>query len=615
MNSRILTGEVRHIRYRPVYHAFRYPAYLYALDLDELETLDRELPGFGYNRFRPASVYDRDYLERGPAPIRAKLDRRLAAEGRTEPVERVILVTDARYFGTVFNPVSFYYCFGPDGGLAVIVAEVNNTFGERHLYIPRHRTDAPPGYLARYTLDKEFHVSPFNKVEGRYEFLIGDIREKLDIYVNLYWGDTLALKAWLEGTAQPMTRAAHRRLLLTWPLTPWLTMPRILKEAVKLYVGKKLPVFTKPPPRSRMTIRQPPPGRVERLCMRSIEARLQRIRRGRLAVMLPEGETMTFGGREPGVDAALQVREYRFFRRAAFGGDVGFGEAYMAGDWDSPDLTAVIRLIIDNRDRIEERGVRPGLAARAANRLGHLRRSNTRRGSARNIRAHYDLSNTFFETFLDETLSYSCAVFATGTDTLAQAQRNKMQRLIRLARIGPEHHVLEIGCGWGGFAVEAARSAGCRVTGITVSEAQYAYARDRVKAEGLQDRVEIRLQDYREIGGETFDRLVSIEMLEAVGHARLGTFFGACDRLLAPDGLAALQVITIPDQRYERYRRGCDWIQKYIFPGGMLPSLTALCTAMTRRSRFIVEQLENIGPHYARTLRAWRERFDTHTAE
>jgi cyclopropane-fatty-acyl-phospholipid synthase len=206
-------------------------------------------------------------------------------------------------------------------------------------------------------------------------------------------------------------------------------------------------------------------------------------------------------------------------------------------------------------------------------------------------------------------MMYSAALFGREDEPLAAAQRRKIHRLADVADIRPHHHVLEIGCGWGGFAIEAAKHTGCRVTGITISEEQHRYAVERVKAEGLTGQVEIRLCDYRDMQG-SFDRIVSIEMLEAVGHRYYGTFFRTCDRLLTPGGRIVLQVITIPDQRYDAYRRNPDWIQKHIFPGGMLPSLTALSKAMTRHSSLIIDQMDNIGIHYAETLRRWRRAFE-----
>ncbi|MBN2704042.1 MAG: class I SAM-dependent methyltransferase, partial [Pontiellaceae bacterium] len=229
--------------------------------------------------------------------------------------------------------------------------------------------------------------------------------------------------------------------------------------------------------------------------------------------------------------------------------------------------------------------------------------------------AHYDLGNDFYQLFLDnETMMYSAALFQSPEESLPLAQKRKIHRLAELADIREDHHVLEIGCGWGGFAIETAKQTGCRVTGITISEEQYKFAKKRVAQEGLENRVSIELCDYRDLQGR-FDRIVSIEMLEAVGHAFYGTFFSTCDRLLNPGGRVALQVITIPDQRYDGYRANPDWIQKHIFPGGMLPSLTELSKAMTQHSAFTVEHLDNIGVYYAETLRRWRSAFEAKREE
>ncbi len=347
----------------------------------------------------------------------------------------------------------------------------------------------------------------------------------------------------------------------------------------------------------------------ERFCHQFVDRRLQRIATGHLTVVLPDGTQQDYGDDSPA--CTIQVKRYRFFSRLVLAGNIGLGEAWTDGDWDSDDLPAVLTLFIHNIAPVRDSGLSTGIARRLQHLLQHAHNRNTREGSRRNIHAHYDLGNDFYRTFLDpDTMLYSAALFDDSAESLADAQRRKIARLIQLAGIRAEHHVLEIGCGWGGFAIEAAKRTGCRVTGITISQEQFDFARDRVAAEGLQDRIGIVMCDYRDMQG-TFDRIVSIEMLEAVGHAYYGAFFAACDRALAPGGRVVLQVITIPDRRYEAYRRNPDWIQKHIFPGGMLPSLTALTRAMTRDSGLTVEHLDNIGVQYGETLRRWRAAFES----
>jgi cyclopropane-fatty-acyl-phospholipid synthase len=283
------------------------------------------------------------------------------------------------------------------------------------------------------------------------------------------------------------------------------------------------------------------------------------------------------------------------------------------GWWTSPDPVALVRLFIANEATLD----RPSLAGalqRLALRATHLARSNTRRQARRNIAAHYDLSNDLYALFLDPTMTYSSAVFEDPASPLEEAQLHKYRRIAAAAGVDTGSHVLEIGCGWGGFALVAAGELGCRVTGITLSGAQAELARERVARAGLDHRVDIQVVDYRDVVGQ-FDAVVSIEMLEAVGHRYLGRFFAQCDRLLRPGGRAAVQTITIPDQQYGRYRRSVDWIRASVFPGGHLPSLGAIQGAVARSSRLAVDQVVNIGLHYAETLRRWRLRFSARLPE
>jgi cyclopropane-fatty-acyl-phospholipid synthase len=278
----------------------------------------------------------------------------------------------------------------------------------------------------------------------------------------------------------------------------------------------------------------------------------------------------------------------------------------VAGDWDADDPAGVLELLIRNAEPAASRFPGNLLVRLGALRPHRAPRESLRR-SRRDIASHYDLGNDLFRLFLDETMTYSCAYFERPGESLEEAQRNKLRRICDKLAIGPDDHVLEIGCGWGSFAIHAARERGARVTALTISRAQAELARRRVVEAGVTDSVEIAERDYRAESGR-YTKIVSIEMLEAVGERGLETFFGACDRLLAPDGLVGLQVISIPDQAYERYRRGTDWIREYVFPGALLPSLGAMLGAM-RRTQLGVHSLEEIGVNYARTLREWRKRF------
>lgn len=354
--------------------------------------------------------------------------------------------------------------------------------------------------------------------------------------------------------------------------------------------------------------RKPMPSIFERTCMNLVTNLFDKIEQGGLAMRMPDGAERRFGERLSPLQARMTISDYSFFKDAVLGGDIGLGEAYMKGLWETDDIVLLFSVLIRNRRALANGHLTTAWLARQKDRVMHALRANTPPGSRKNIGEHYDLSNDFFSTFLDPTMLYSCGLYKNESDSCEDAQRRKLHAIIAKANITPDDHVLEIGCGWGGFALEAAKTTGCRVTGITVSEEQFALASQRIRQAGLQDRITILFKDYRHMTG-LFDKIVSIEMLEAVGHRYLGTFFRTCDRLLKPAGKLVIQVITIPDQSYESYRRKSDWIKKYIFPGGHLPSVTSLSQAVTNHTCLLMEQLEDIGTHYARTLRDWRESF------
>jgi cyclopropane-fatty-acyl-phospholipid synthase len=333
----------------------------------------------------------------------------------------------------------------------------------------------------------------------------------------------------------------------------------------------------------------------------------RRIRVGRLTVVLPDGSRRIFGDRDSSNAGEIYLHDTAAAVRMLLGGEVGVGETYMDGLWSSPDLPALLRVAALNREALALPRGWWRVPLRIKNTLAHRSRRNTLTGSRRNIEAHYDLGNDFYRLFLDPTMAYSSAVFTSPGQSLEDAQREKFRVIAERAGIGPGGHVLEIGSGWGGFALYAAGELGCRVTTITVSPAQQRLAAERIAAAGLADRVSVELRDYREISG-TYDAIVSIEMLEAVGAEYYTAFFEACDRALAPGGRMSLQVITFPDVAYEPQRRGANWIQTYIFPGGLLPSLAEIERSL-HATNLLVRRVEDIAPSYVLTLRAWRAAF------
>ncbi len=315
-----------------------------------------------------------------------------------------------------------------------------------------------------------------------------------------------------------------------------------------------------------------------------------------------------YTGHGEGPHVTLTVRDPYFYAYAGFGGSIGAGQAYFLGLWDTDNLTDLLRILVHNRAQLDK--METGLARISAPlyKFFHRLRENNQRGSRKNISAHYDLSNDFFALFLDPSMMYSCAIYPTPETTLEQAQLVRLDHICRKLNLGPDDHVMEIGTGWGAFALHAAGNYGARVTTTTISQEQYDYASARIREAGLEDRITLLFKDYRELDG-SYDKLVSIEMIEAVGHRYYDAFFNKCSELLRPDGQMLLQAITIEDHRYERAKNEVDFIQRFVFPGCCIPSTAAMMNSIARTTDLHLFHLEDFGPHYATTLRHWRERL------
>lgn len=370
----------------------------------------------------------------------------------------------------------------------------------------------------------------------------------------------------------------------------------------------------------------PAAARKASLYRRAVLRALSGMKKGHLRLEMPDNTCVEWGLRPqtavqrlpldiPG-SATVRVRREVFFRKCILAGDIGFAESYIDGDWETPDLTAVIAWFVLNHDTAPtlsgsaRKRAQSGLIniMRFANRVIHLLQPNSREIARKNIARHYDLSNEFFSLFLDPSMMYSAGKWVRADQTLEEAQFEKNDALCRHLRLSASDHVLEIGTGWGGWALQAAQQYGCRVTTVTISKQQFAYARRRIEQAGLTDKVDVRLQDYRELTGQ-FDKIVSIEMMEAIGHAYLPEFCERLQQLLKPSGLLALQFITYPDHRYSELRSGVDFIQKHIFPGSLLLSLNRVNQLLSEQGGFVLHALDDLGQDYARTLRLWREQF------
>ncbi len=327
-------------------------------------------------------------------------------------------------------------------------------------------------------------------------------------------------------------------------------------------------------------------------------------------ILEEDGQVYQFGEerQQAAMVAQISVKDPSAYSHVLRNGSIGSGEAYMAGLWESPDLVKVIRLMVLNMGMLQRMEQQASWWRRLAGKLFHLARRNSREGSRRNISAHYDLSNEFFTLFLDSSMAYSSAIFKQEADTLEQASHAKFQHICERLQLKPEDHLVEIGTGWGGLAIHAARHFGCRVTTTTLSREQHAHASEWVRREGLEDRITLLLQDYRDLEG-SYDKLVSVEMIEAVGHEYYPQYFAKCASLLKQDGLMLIQAITISDQRYEKSLREIDFIKRYIFPGGQLPCNAAIAGNVAQHTDMQLIGLEDITHDYARTLCEWRERF------
>lgn len=351
------------------------------------------------------------------------------------------------------------------------------------------------------------------------------------------------------------------------------------------------------------------PSLIDTFARRLVLSRLEHLQVGQI-VVVENGEYATFGHLTEAFPHSVQltVLNPRFYSDLAFGGSIGAGEAYINGYWTTNDLADLLRILLRNRDVLERMDSGIARLSRPLQKALHALNRNTRKGSRKNIAAHYDLGNDFYQLWLDPKMMYSSAYFDTPATTLEEAATDKLDRICRKLDLSEGDSVMEIGTGWGGFAIHAAKHYGCKVTTTTISQQQHDYARQAIANAGLEDRITLLLQDYRDLEG-SFDKLVSIEMIEAVGHEYHDTFFRKCCDLLKPDGRMLLQAITIADQRYDAYKAGVDFIKRYIFPGGCLTSVTDMSRTLTEHTDMRVIHLEDIGPHYATTLRHWHDRF------
>ncbi|MBF0253117.1 MAG: DUF1365 family protein [Candidatus Omnitrophica bacterium] len=609
MNSLVYKGHIDHFRMYPAKHGFDYPFYFYAFDLDELENIDSKYRFFSYNNFNLFSINDKDKLNPVKGSIKEKLIGLISNEVQTDKICRITVITWPKVLGMGFNPAGFYYCHDAAGDLICIAVEVNNTHGERYLYLLKESILSQKGYKYGFKQNKNMYITPFNDIEGYYELYFTDIGKDLKILIKYKIKDKGVITVKMEGVGEAITPYSMGRAMSTMSFMTLLVMLIIYVHGFILWLGKKLRVVPKAQPSGTGVLLEKHPDAIERFFMRRFFELLSVIKKGCIEVVLPSGEKKIFGDTQDVKKAQLKVKRYWFFLQTGLFGDIGFGEAYVEKTWDTEDLFTLMTIMIENLEEIDKQLKKFRVFNYFADVVKHRARKNTRKNARSNISEHYDISNDLFRLFLDKGMQYSSAVYGSQDETLEAAQENKINRIIKMADIKEGEHVLEIGSGWGAMAAGIAKKIKCRVTTITVSTEQYNHVKELINEEGLNGKVEVKLCDYRDIEGD-YDKIISIEMLEAVGHEFLPEYFTKCDRLLKDGGRAVYQVITIPDDKYDEYMKSCDWIQKHIFPGGHLLSLKEIKRVTEKHTSLKLCGMENVADSYALTLKEWKRRFE-----
>ena len=619
-DSYFYTGTVVHARRDPVENAFSYRFAWYALNVDALPELDRTITWFGYNRFSVASINDADYLQKGTGSIRTKVESLLEEYKIQTKPKRIYLITTPKLLGYAFNPVSFYYLYDQNDEVFCYFAEINNTYEERTIYVFPRETGVEKNGGMNFSIPKHFHVSPFYDETGTYQVFFAPLQEKFDIKFNLHRQNEKPFTARMYGQGSALQTIAHPLSLVRFGSSMAMTLPRIYMQAMNILFRKKLKPYKKPNPlipmetQKTVTLRAEPYTWFDSICRTLVRPVLNRMRVGQLRFTYPDGSTEYYGDANSNHIGEIHLRNFKFFWKLIHSGGIGFGESYVDGDWETPDLAQCLKVILDNDRHMHESKFNLVWPVRWAHRVGHWLKKNSKSNSQKNISDHYDLGNKMFSLFLDESMAYSSAVYPEAGSSLYEAQLNKFHTILKKSRLQSGDRLLEIGCGWGELSAIAAKEYGASVTGITLSVEQKKIAESRMKERGVNDQVQIQLRDYRDVQG-TFDKVVSVEMIEAVGREYLGSFFHTIDRVLSPNGTCVLQVIAYSDPYYKEYLGRQDWIQKHIFPGSHLPSLTALCEAMTKNSNLVIDSIENYAHDYAKTLQEWRVRFNQKSAQ
>jgi cyclopropane-fatty-acyl-phospholipid synthase len=603
MTHALATGHTSHTRFSPIKRTFCYRLNYLLIDLDTAETLDH-CWGFKWNRRCFFSLHHQTYLTPGTAPLHQKARAFMAEHLPNTPFDRICLLTTPRFFNINFNPVSFFYFLDTNNNIVSIIAEVHNTYAQKHLYLLHE--PVLNGTSLEFNHQKTFHVSPFYTTDGTYQFVFSRNLCNINVTINYVKGCQKMFNATLNLKTSQIKPSPFLRMGIQFIWTAITTFPRILIQASILKFKHKLPHYKNNGLQSPLSFSKKPPSLVQKLCEKIVHNYLSKITVGHLTLLLPNSDTRTYGDPKATLRATIDVSNYSFFYQLMIKGDMGLADAFIRGAWTTPNLTDVFMVFIKNESVGQSQPPITRLHT-ILNRIQHYHRNNSVNSAKKNIYAHYDLGNSFFDLFLDKHKVYSSAVFESKKQSLEDAQINKISQMLSLADVQPHHRILEIGSGWGALAIHAATTIGCHVTTVTISEEQYNFVKKQINQRHLDNKIEVKLMDYRHLTGQ-YDRIVSVEMLEAVGHQYLDTFFRQCHHLLTHTGKAAFQCIMIPKERYKNYMKKPDFIQKYIFPGGHLPYLE-LIQNVTLTAGFKWGSDAPITAHYVPTLHAWDVAF------
>tara|TARA_A100001015_G_scaffold316162_1_gene429757 strand:- start:3647 stop:5596 length:1950 start_codon:yes stop_codon:yes gene_type:complete len=600
--TNIIFGSTTHCRVKPKKHEFKYPLYMLEVDIEQLNASKKNFL-FGYNKNALFSIFDQDYLNNSNESIQNKVAKINNQFNFHSKISRTKMVTIPRLIFKTFRPVSFYLCYDYHDELLGMFAEVTNTYNESVFYKLEYNGDS-----SRMVINKDFHVSPFFEEKGQYEFKIINNAKIFEAHINYKCDDDQVFYANFIGSKKKLSSWQALRVFLWFPFTLLLVFPRILYQAFCLSFIKKIKHFSKPRMKSKSILRHMPLSFFQKKILSKITHICNDLKNGQLILRLTDSTEFRLGDSNSNKHACINVINANFFNTIQSSGEIGLGESYMKEQWDSDQLEQVIMFMIKNKQQLESK-FKGAFLVNCFNIYKHFQRRNTTKNSKKNIQDHYDLGNKFYELFLDKSMMYSSGLFLADTDTLFQAQEQKVNRLINGLDLSKNDHVLEIGSGWGFNAVQMAKKYQCKITSITLSHEQCQYAKQLAEKCDVSHLVDFQIKDYRHIKG-AFDAIISIEMIEAVGSKYLKTYFDVCNNRLKPGGKFALQVITYPNKYYNKYKNGTDFIRKHIFPGGHLPSLGIINEIITKNTDLIQYDSLNIATSYAKTLAMWRSTFE-----